>query len=68
MSILQYFEFTRPVLNYMAKDQQEHSLRDICEAMGKELQLTPNELAQRVPGGSQTTLDNRAGWAKQDLY
>lgn len=68
MSIPQYFEFTRPMLNYMAKDQQEHSLRDICEAMGKELQLTPDELVQRVPGGSQTTLNNRVGWAKKDLY
>ncbi len=68
MSIPQYFEFTRPVLNYLAKDKREHSLRDIYEAMGKEFKLTPKELAQRLPGGSQTVLENRVAWAKQDLY
>ena len=68
MSIPKYFEFTRPVLRFLANNPTEHTLRQIYEAMGKEFNLTEEELALRVPGGSQTVLDNRVGWAKQDLY
>ena len=67
MSIPKFFEFTRPILTFMAKYPTEHSLREICEEMGKEFKLTEEEKALRLPGGSQTVLDNRVGWAKLDL-
>lgn len=68
MEFPKYFEFTRPVLRFMADNPNEHTLREIYDVMGKTFKLSPAQLSIRVPGGSQTLLENRVGWAKQDLY
>ena len=68
MSIPRYFEVSRPLLAFMAKNPQEHTLREIYETMGKFFKLSAAELSELLPGGSQSVFENRVGWAKQDLY
>lgn len=68
MSIPRYFEVSRPLLAFMSKNPQEHTLREIYEAMGKLFKLSAAELSELLPAGSQSVFENRVGWAKQDLY
>ena len=53
-----------PLLRLAAKG--EVALQDAVETLAKEFQLTPEEAAQRLPGG-QRVIYNRTGWAKTEL-
>lgn len=68
MSIPKYFEFSRPLLNFLAKDAKSHSMQEIYSAMAKAFNISKEEQQKLVPSGIQTIFKNRVSWAKQDLF
>jgi len=54
-----------PVLRDLAGGPR--SGHETVEAIGTEFSLTPDELAERLPSGRQSTLTNRVAWAKSHL-
>jgi len=52
-----------PVLRF-ANEQGEHTLREATDFLAGELELTPEEKAQRLPSGRQPTFYNRVSWAR----
>jgi restriction system protein len=44
-------------------DGKEHSTADIRERVATDLQLTPEDLAQKLPSGKQPIFTNRVAWA-----
>jgi restriction system protein len=51
-----------PVLREFA-DGAEHAPKDIRQRVANRLQLTPEDIAEMGPGGTQTRLANRVAWA-----
>jgi restriction system protein len=47
--------------------QGERTGQETLDALAKHFALTPDELAQRLPSGKQTTFTNRIAWAKSHL-
>lgn len=64
MTIPSYQTLMLPLLRLAA--QGEVAFQDAVETLAKEFQLTPEEAAQRLPGG-QRVIYNRTGWAKVEL-
>lgn len=62
MAIPRYDELYDPILSFLG-DGEPHSIAEIRAHIVGGLQLTPDELQQRLPSGRQTILDNRVGWA-----
>ncbi len=54
-----------PVLRDL--ESGDRSGQDTLEALAAHFALTPDELAQRLPSGKQTTFTNRIAWAKSHL-
>ena len=63
MAIPDYQTVMLPLLRLTA-DQQEHSLREAIETLGKHFELSEAELKELLPSGRQATFDNRVGWAR----
>jgi restriction system protein len=61
MPIPTYDKMLRPIL-FLA-EKSEITRRLAAEAMTKHFQLTPEEIASRLPSGGSTYVRNRAGWA-----
>jgi restriction system protein len=57
----------RPLL-VQVEGGQARSISDIREALADEFQLTDEDLAERIPSGRVTKLQNRVGWAATYLY
>src|SRR5687767_1528781 len=55
----------RPLLQF-ASDGAERAFRDAVDYIAEQNQVTPEERAQRLSGGS-FILHNRAGWARTHL-
>ena len=68
MGIPKYFEFSRPLLNFLAKDSRSHSMQEIYSAMAKIFNISKEEQQKLLPSGTQTIFKNRVSWAKQDLF
>lgn len=68
MGIPKYFEFSRPLLNFLAKDSRSHSMQEIYSAMAKIFNISKEEQQKLLPSGIQTIFKNRVSWAKQDLF
>jgi len=54
-----------PVLRDLA--QGERTGQETLAALATEFMLTPDEVAQRLPSGTQATFTNRVAWAKSHL-
>lgn len=68
MGIPKYFEFSRPLLNFLAKDSKSHSMQEIYSAMAEAFNISKEEQQKLLPSGIQTIFKNRVSWAKQDLF
>ena len=66
MAIPDYQSIMLPLLR-LAGDRQEHSLREVIEALAGEFYLTDEERKELLPSGRQATFDNRVGWARTYL-
>lgn len=55
-----------PLLRLLA-DDQEHTYREIIEALGTLFHVTEDERKELLASGSQPIFDNRVGWAKTYL-
>jgi restriction system protein len=67
MPIPTYDEFFRPFLALLASDGALH-MRDVRARLEAKSGLTPDELAQRLPSGQFTVVENRIGWARTYLF
>ena len=57
-----FAKFLYPVLNAL-KDENEHPLKKLMEEMVNTFSLSETDVAERVPCGSETILQNRTKWA-----
>ncbi|HYO47781.1 MAG TPA: restriction endonuclease [Gemmatimonadota bacterium] len=62
MSVPDFQSLMLPVLQQLAADG-EQSPSDVRAAVASKLQLTPEDLAEMLPSGRQTTFANRVAWA-----
>ena len=63
MAVPDFQSFFKPLLD-IAADGKEHTIKDAREYLAKEMQLTDEDLEERLPSGTQRTFDNRVAWAK----
>ena len=68
MDIPKYFEFCRPILDFLAKDKQARSMPQIFDAMAKHFHITKEQRREILPSGRQSLFENRVSWAKQYLF
>lgn len=66
MAVPKYDELMKPILEIL-QDGNVYTIKDIYSILARRFQLTPEELAERLPSGSQTVFRNRIGWAKSYL-
>lgn len=66
MAIPQFKYFILPFLENLS-DDEEHSIKDIEEALAVKFELTEDELGKTTPSGRMTIVRNRVGWAKTYL-
>ena len=62
MPIPDYQSLMAPILR-PASDGKEHPVADFRTQITQQLRLSPEELAQTVPGGGQSVFTNRVSWA-----
>jgi len=62
MPIPDYQAMMLPVMKFVI-DGSEHTTKEVREKTAEMLQLSADELAERLPSGVQTTFENRVGWA-----
>lgn len=62
MAVPDFQELMLPVLREFA-DGAEHAPKDIRQRVADRLQMTPADIADRVPSGTQTRLANRVAWS-----
>ena len=67
MAIPKYNELYSLLL-FAIQDGAPHSSKDVKKAISQKLQLTTEELAERLPSQRQPTFDNRVNWAKTDHF
>jgi restriction system protein len=61
MAVPDFQTLMLPVLREFA-DRAEHAPREIRQRVADRLQLTPEDVAEMVPSGTQTRLANRVAW------
>ncbi len=66
MPLPKYDELYEPFLRAVA-DGAEHKKKDVCGRIAADLDLTAEDLGERLPSGKQTVFDNRVGWASTHL-
>jgi restriction system protein len=66
MSIPDFQSTMLPLLE-LAADGQEHPVREVVAALADRFKLTPEELAQTLPSGTQGLFYNRTQWAASYL-
>ena len=66
MALPKYYGFYGPFLK-MIKDGQIHDIKEIRQGIVQMLNLTNEDITDRLPSGKQSILDNRIGWAKTYL-
>jgi restriction system protein len=62
MAVPDFQTLTLPVLGEFA-DGLEHAPKDVRQRVVTKLGLTPGDVAEMVPSGTQTRLANRVAWA-----
>lgn len=63
MSVPDFQSFFKPLLD-LASDGQEHSVGEAREGLKAVLEMIDEDLAEKLPSGTQTKFDNRVAWAK----
>lgn len=63
MAVPDFQSLMLPMLE-LAADGKEHSMQVIRDALSNKLNLSPEDLEERLPSGRQTTFANRLAWAK----
>lgn len=63
MAIPNFQMLTLPLLRHYA-DGKDHSKTEVAAALGQELGLSAEDLAEMLPSGGQGRFDNRLAWAK----
>ena len=66
MGVPKYDELMKPLLVALS-DGEAHRMRDVEAMLAKQLNLTEQDLAERLPSDRQTVFRNRIGWAKTYL-
>lgn len=66
-SIPQYHTLMLPLLKVM-ESGADMTTKQMRDAVAAHLELTAEALSQRLPSGTQTTFDNRMGWARTYLF
>lgn len=66
MAIPDFQTVMLPLLRYLG-DGAERTGQDTHDALAVEFQLSPDELAQRLPSGRQTVFANRVAWSRSHL-
>ncbi len=67
MAVPDYQSLMLPLLNFVAARGNEASTSEAVEALGKELNLSEDDLKEMLPSGIQSTFVNRVGWASTYL-
>lgn len=67
MAIPEFNEIKAPAMQFFS-DGKLHKVSEVFEAVGKHFALTPEELSEMLPSGTQRRWHNRANWACYDLY
>jgi restriction system protein len=62
MAVPDFQTFMLPVLREFA-DGAEHVYKNVRERVAAALRLSPEDLAERIPSGKKTRVDDRASWA-----
>jgi restriction system protein len=62
MAVPDFQTFMLPVLREFA-DGAEHLYKNVRERVATALRLSPEDLADRIPSGKKTRVDDRASWA-----
>lgn len=65
MSVPDFQTVMLPLLRDLEKGERQS--REIVDSLAAHFSLTPEERAQRLPSGKQTTFTNRIGWAKSHM-
>lgn len=63
MAVPDFQSLMLPMLEFAA-DEKEHSMQATRDALSKKLNLSSEDLEERLPSGRQTTFANRVAWAK----
>ncbi|GLO68064.1 restriction endonuclease [Oceanobacillus kimchii] len=66
MAVPGYQDFMYPFLQIL-KDGKEHKLQDLYRDLASYFNLNENDIAETLPSGKQTLLNNRVGWARTYL-
>jgi restriction system protein len=66
MPIPDFQSIMLPLLK-LCSDGQEHTSREMVDALACEYGLTPEELKQMLPSAQQCVFDNRVAWAKAHM-
>src|SRR3990172_818102 len=66
MEVPDFQSFFKPLLD-TAADGEEHSLREARERLKAHFALSAEDLAELIPSGTQTKVDNRVAWSKSYL-
>jgi len=63
MAVPDFQSFFKPLLD-IAADGKEHSIREAREIIAQKMELSQEDLEEKLPSGTQRTFDNRVAWAK----
>lgn len=66
MAVPDFQSFFKPLLT-LASDGKEHSIQEARQVIAKQMNLTIEDLKEKLPSGTQTTFDNRIAWSKTYL-
>ena len=67
MAVPDFQTLMRPLLA-LTEDGGEHKIADLRDTLGRQFELSADDLAERIPTGRVTKLQNRVGWAATYLY
>lgn len=67
MPVPDFQSFLLPVLRLSA-DGNEHSMAEIRQRISVDMKLSPDELTEKLPSGSQTVFANRVAWSAVYLH
>ena len=67
MSVPKFKKFYLPVFQSLASGNELH-IREIRALVIRDMQLTEEDIQDKVRGGSQSKVHNRVGWVLADLY
>lgn len=64
MTVPDYQSLMLPVLSESSKGEGEVRISDVRSRIAEQLELTPEDLAKRLPSGKQGIFENRVHWAR----